>query len=96
LLKGDPPDLAYLTAALPVGDAQVIKDGDRFYMTSKEADNVADAQVPEVPARSSHASTASDVFRTPASGPLSSRTSTRTMEELPWSEPPRRLRLGPA
>jgi hypothetical protein len=48
LLKGDQPDLAYLAAALPVGDAQVIKDGDPFYMTSKEADNVADAQVPEV------------------------------------------------
>jgi hypothetical protein len=47
-LTGDTLDLGYLAAALPIGDAQVIKDGDRFYMTSEEADNVADAQVPEI------------------------------------------------
>jgi len=47
-LTGDPLDLAYLAATLPVGDTQVIKDGDRFCMTSVEADTVADAQVPEV------------------------------------------------
>jgi len=47
-LTGDPLDLAYLAATLPIGDTQVIKDGDRFCMTSVEADTVADAQVPEV------------------------------------------------
>jgi hypothetical protein len=47
-LSGDVLDLAYLATALPAGDAQVIKDGDRFYMTSLEADNVADAHVPAV------------------------------------------------
>lgn len=47
-LTGDALDLAYLSAALPVGDAQVVKDGDRFCMTSAKADNVADAQVSEV------------------------------------------------
>lgn len=47
-LTGDALDLEYLAAALPVGDARVIEDGDRFCITSAEADNVADAQVPEV------------------------------------------------
>ena len=47
-LTGDPLDLAYLAATLPIGDTQVIKDGDRYCMTSVEADTVADAQVPEV------------------------------------------------
>ena len=47
-LTGDALDLAYLAAVLPVGDAQVMKDGDRFCMTSVEADSVPDAQVREV------------------------------------------------
>ena len=46
-LTGDKLDLAYLATALPVGDAQVVHDGDRFYLTSVEVDNVADTQVPE-------------------------------------------------
>ena len=47
-LTGDALDLAYLAATLAVGDTQVIKDGDRFCMTSVEADTVADGQVREV------------------------------------------------
>ena len=47
-LTGDTLDLQYLAAALPMGDVLVINDGGRFYVTSKEADDVADAQVPEV------------------------------------------------
>lgn len=47
-LTGNTLDLQYLAAALPMGEVLVINNGDRFYVTSKEADDVADAQVPEV------------------------------------------------
>ena len=47
-LTGNTLDLQYLAAALPMGEVLVINDGDQFYVTSKEADDVADAQVPEV------------------------------------------------
>ena len=47
-LTGNPLDLQYLAAALRMGEVQVIKDSDRFCMTSQEADDAADAQVPEV------------------------------------------------
>jgi hypothetical protein len=51
LLSGDALDLEYLATALPAGDVQVIKDGDRFYVTAKEADQIAEARVSELARR---------------------------------------------